>query len=43
MPASTAIHDYEIFENPRWYLEKSIDNIKEKEDVYTNQKSKFIL
>lgn len=43
MPASTAIHDYGVFENPRWYLEAKEDNI-EKEDVESNnKKSKFVL
>lgn len=43
MPASTAIHDYGVFENPRWYLEAKEDNT-EKEDVESNnKKSKFVL
>lgn len=43
MPASAAIHDYGVFENPRWYLEAKEDNT-EKEDVESNnKKSKFVL
>ena len=43
MPASAAIHDYGVFENPRWYLEAKEDNA-EKEDIESNVKqSKFVL
>lgn len=43
MPASAAIHDYGVFENPRWYLEAKEDNT-EKEDIESNnKKSKFVL
>ena len=43
MPSSNAIHDYGVFENPRWYLEAKEDNT-EKEDVEPNsKKSKFVL
>ena len=43
MPTSATIHDYGVFENPRWYLEAKEDNT-EKEDVESNsKKSKFVL
>lgn len=41
MPSVDSIHDYGIFENPRWYLVNK-DNIKIEDDI-PNQKSKFIL
>ena len=43
MPSPSTIHDYGVFENPRWYLEAKEDNT-EKEDVESNsKKSKFVL
>lgn len=43
MPASAAIHDYGVFENPRWYLEAKEDNTEKGDVESNNKKSKFVL
>lgn len=40
MPPASSINDYEIFNNPRWYLDK-VDNISNGDVTVTN--SKFVL
>lgn len=43
LPKPEEIYDYEKYSNPDWLLDPDEDNVKKDEDVYTNQKSKFIL